>query len=559
MASYIQGYDEERFVTTVNQNFLCLICFNVLRDPVMCSRNQHCFCRSCIKQHLQNSQRCPTCNDELTVETLGEPQRMVKDVINELNIHCVYNNRGCQEIVQLQHLDRHEDSCGFTPVVCTNEGCGAIVNKRDLMHHESEQCEYRKLKCHSCGEMSITLANMEKKMQTNMVYLETKIERACQEHDKDILTKMANVETNMTTKIERNIADIKIDMEAKLGAVNNEVKELKTALIECFDQVKEALIKIEYRIIENTRKIRNTTCGGKAKIFVAGGEETDSVEIFNWSQKSWAPLQSMPEKRCGATAFVYSNHVITAGGAYDDDHHNDCLVDNMIRMKIDPNPDLSKHWSDCPVKLPAKLAGHSSVVYNHHLYVAGGCVERLDQVSDHIDKVPLVPPYTVERLSRMPEPRNGHGMEMFDDSLLMVGGSTTENCKDNLSSVVQYDIKKQECKQLAPLPYEVSYMTTVRWGDNIVVIGGADKDGNALDTVIMYIVKKEKSYTLPPMKCRRLGCAAAVIGNNIVVLGGMDERKNRLKSVEFFNFERYHWEELPEMSEERCFHTAVVV
>ena len=115
--------------------FLCLICFNVLRDPVMCSRNQHCFCRSCIKQHLQNSQRCPTCNDELTVETLGEPQRMVKDVINELNIHCVYNNRGCQEIVQLQHLDRHEDSCGFTPVVCTNEGCGAIVNKRDLMHH----------------------------------------------------------------------------------------------------------------------------------------------------------------------------------------------------------------------------------------------------------------------------------------------------------------------------------------------------------------------------------------------------------------------------------------
>ena len=33
MASYVQGYDEERFVTTVNRNFLCLICFNVLKDP----------------------------------------------------------------------------------------------------------------------------------------------------------------------------------------------------------------------------------------------------------------------------------------------------------------------------------------------------------------------------------------------------------------------------------------------------------------------------------------------------------------------------------------------
>ena len=56
MASYIQGYDEKRFVTTVNRNFLCLICFNVLKDPVLCPRNQHCFCRGCITKHLENSQ-----------------------------------------------------------------------------------------------------------------------------------------------------------------------------------------------------------------------------------------------------------------------------------------------------------------------------------------------------------------------------------------------------------------------------------------------------------------------------------------------------------------------
>ncbi len=69
-------------------------------------------------------------------------------------------------------------------------------------------------------------------------------------------------------------------------------------------------------------------------------------------------------------------------------------------------------------------------------------------------------------------------MEIFDDSLLIVGGSTTGSYQDNLSSVVLYDIKKNECKQLAPLPYEVSEMATVRWGDNIVVIGGIDKHGN---------------------------------------------------------------------------------
>ena len=55
------------------------------------------------------------------------------------------------------------------------------------------------------------------------------------------------------------------------------------------------------------------------------------------------------------------------------------------------------------------------------------------------------------------------------------------------------------------------------------------------------------------MRCKRRGCTAVVIGNNIhVVLGGRDERGRDLKSVEAFNFESYTWQELPEMSQERC-------
>jgi N-acetylneuraminic acid mutarotase len=134
----------------------------------------------------------------------------------------------------------------------------------------------------------------------------------------------------------------------------------------------------------------------------------------------------------------------------------------------------------------------------------------------------------------------------------------TDRYQDSLSSVVLYDIKKNECKQLAPLPHEVSEMATVRWGDNIVVLGGADKHGKALDTVIIYNVKTEQSHLLPSMRCKRRGCTAVVIGNNIVVLGGRGEQ-GTLKSVESFNFESYTWEELPEMSKARWLHTAVVV
>jgi N-acetylneuraminic acid mutarotase len=232
------------------------------------------------------------------------------------------------------------------------------------------------------------------------------------------------------------------------------------------------------------------------------------------------------------------------------------IVDDMIRMNINPNPDLSMHWSECPVKLPTKLENHSSVLHNDHLIVTGG--HNGNAVSDCIHEVQLVPPYAVKTLSRMPEPRQHHSTQLFDDNLLIVGGRTTYSYQDSLSSVVLYDIKKNERKQLAPLPYEVSRMATVRWGDNIVVIGGVDKHGKELDTVIIYNVKTEQSHLLPSMRCKRYGCAAVVIGSNIVVLGGYGER-GRLKSVEAFNFERNTWEELPEMSRARSKHTAVAV
>ena len=559
MASYIQGYDEERFVTTLNRNFICLICFNVLKDPVLCPRNQHCFCRGCITKHLEHAKRCPTCADELTVETLIEVPRMIKDILNELNIRCVYSKRRCQEILQLQHLERHEATCGFNPAVCTNQDCSVTVNKRDLIHHESEVCQSRKLKCHSCGEITKTLAdvekriaNMETNMETNMATnMETRVtmETQMKHIQTSMATNVANIETRMAN-VERNMADMKTDIERKLDKVNNEVMGLKAALIEGFDQMKDVLAEMKE---ENAGKVRNTPSGDRENIIVAGGVRTDSVEMFNWRQRTWSPLQSMPEKRSGATSFVYNNHMTIAGG-----WSSPVVVDNMIRMNIDPNPDLSTHWNDCPIKLSAKLQYHSSVLCNDQLIVTGGYDGYLGAASDCIHEVQLVPPYNVKTLSRMPEPRQSHNSEIFDDSLLIAGGRRTGDRKDNLNSVVLYDIRKNECKQLAPLPYEVSKMATVIWGDNIVVIGGIDKRGKALNTVIIYNVKTEQSHMLQSMKCKRFGCTAVVVGNNIVVLGGCAEGR-ALKSVEAFNFESNTWQELPEMSQARHYHTAVVV
>ena len=54
-------------------------------------------------------------------------------------------------------------------------------------------------------------------------------------------------------------------------------------------------------------------------------------------------------------------------------------------------------------------------------------------------------------------------------------------------------------------------------------------------------------------------CGLVCQGNLLKNIGRKDELRNDLKSVEAFNFELYHYRELPEMSQGRAFHPAVLV
>ena len=550
---YQLGYDDERFDTIIDRHFHCLICYNVLKDPVMCRRNQHYFCRGCITEHLRrNSHTCPTCADELTFETLTNVPRIVTDYLDERRIRCDYEERGCRELVQLQNLNRHVAECGFSPVVCGNQGCGQTINKRDRTYHESELCQFRKLKCHNCEEISTMIAGVE----TKVAELDTKLN--------NMDTKLDSMDTKMTQTVNTKVVNLQANVEARFEAVNNEVRGMRTSLLnemkDGFDHLKEAVLaKIESKDRkqeESTRDVSGAESGGRENqhIFVAGGVGRNSVEIFNYPQRLWSLLKPMPKKRESASSFVYNNHVTIAGGWY-----GEGSVDNMIRMNIHPVPDLTTNWSDFATKLPARMHVHSSVVYKDSLFVTGGYNADQGVCSDCIYEVELKPPYTVKLLSKMPEPRVYHSTVLCDDSVFIVGGTKTPSFKHNLSSVLRYDIKNNECQLSPELPYPVSSMAAVKWGENVVIIGGRDKDNKALNNVIIYNMKTGNSHMLPPMLHKRYGCTAVVIENTIVVLGGRDELLCVLKSVEGFSFDRYTWEELPDTKEPRRFATAVVI
>ena len=121
------------------------------------------------------------------------------------------------------------------------------------------------------------------------------------------------------------------------------------------------------------------------------------------------------------------------------------------------------------------------------------------------------------------------------------------------------NITKNKFQELAPLPYPVHQMATVKWDDdNVMIMGGADSNYQPSNKVLMYNIKTQKSHELPNMKHNREGCVAAVVRDTVIVMGGRDERVNYLKSVEGFRFDCYSWEELSPMHEVRCYAVAVV-
>ena len=146
------GYDIERFIDKVDPRLECGICLKVLKDPVQCS-NEHYFCRLCIESSLhETSETCPPSQHHLTKETLAKPSRFLWETLQDLIIRCDNANRGCQETTKLEFLERHVQSCGYSPTSCANAGCDEVINRHDKQRHELELCQFRKINCDECGE-----------------------------------------------------------------------------------------------------------------------------------------------------------------------------------------------------------------------------------------------------------------------------------------------------------------------------------------------------------------------------------------------------------------------
>ena len=517
------------------------------------------------------SETCPSCMQPLTVESLCEAPRTVTNLLSELKIACDYAGRGCEDFVELGNLERHVAVCGFAPAVCSNEGCQLVVNKQDLLHHETAVCELRRII--SCNEIREEMDTMK----VSLVAVNEKLKEVGQKLDKN----EKQMETRMD-KVQENVKAEVGNVAAEVGNVAAEVKMVQGQLNkqgECISQLKADNAELKKSLNAITKQLermaqqmlqgvhaeqmkKDIAEGGMDRepmVVVAGGrngkEHLNSVEMFSVCNGTWTMLKPMKEEHYDASSVVYNDQVLVLGG-----YGENGEMESIEKLSLNAvHVDSSTTWENFHTKLPGKLRGHCSVVYNGQLILIGGFDASKHAHLDCITEVTLVPPYTTKFLATMPQRRSRHCVAMFGDKILILGGVVRWSYTTSLASVMLYDITMNEFQELAPLPYPVFEMAMVKWGDDSAIIaGGSDNNGQTLNKVLIYNIKTQRSSRLPDMKYKRRGCVAAVVRNTVIVMGGQDERGNKLKSVECFNFDRYSWEKLPEMHEKRWLATAVV-
>ena len=203
----------------------------------------------------------------------------------------------------------------------SNEKCETIVNKQEIIHHESTVCGYRKVKCHNC------------------------------------------------VKIEQGVEEMNEKMEHKFDEVNKRMEKMTADV----DEVRRLTVQMFHKLCILENAIQNSPAVNYASntfvedILVVGGfdiqgKRSKSVERFSFKKNVWERVFSINVTRVGATSFVYKNQVFVAGG-----------YDSPVIDVLNLNEDPMKYWKISKATLPFTCHLLRSVVYQNRAVFFCAC------------------------------------------------------------------------------------------------------------------------------------------------------------------------------------------
>ena len=125
----------------------CIICKNLLWDPVELDVCHHVCCKYCINKWLRSHSNCPACRQK--PNSYQPPICLIRS-FGELKIKC--SNNGCPCTPCYSNFVQHLEKCEYRKYKCTNEKCNYIGLKENVKSH-CLNCKFRLEECKYCQQL----------------------------------------------------------------------------------------------------------------------------------------------------------------------------------------------------------------------------------------------------------------------------------------------------------------------------------------------------------------------------------------------------------------------
>ena len=170
------------------RHFVCAVCFEIAREPVVQTSCGHVYCKECLKPCTC----CPLCREPLKEGSVEEANPVTTRMMRAIPVRCPYQGAKKARLCHFGRisivgscawegeygdlLDKHLGECPRFPIICPQEDRGATIKRAELEHHERNHHAGR-----AGTSRAAALARAEASLAARVTAHEARVLRDCRE------------------------------------------------------------------------------------------------------------------------------------------------------------------------------------------------------------------------------------------------------------------------------------------------------------------------------------------------------------------------------------------
>eukprot|EP00002_Diphylleia_rotans_P007773 TRINITY_DN17439_c0_g1_i1.p1 TRINITY_DN17439_c0_g1~~TRINITY_DN17439_c0_g1_i1.p1 ORF type:complete len:347 (-),score=38.84 TRINITY_DN17439_c0_g1_i1:322-1362(-) len=136
------GYPTRLFQDPVEEEFLCIVCQEVMQNPVEARCCRQLYCKECLDSRMARNPLCVSCERGLQTGEYADAHPVLESLLGRKVVRCKNEAAGCPIYCQLKDMSNHESKqCLYRLCKCTF-GCGYEGVFINIQTH-SQECKNR--------------------------------------------------------------------------------------------------------------------------------------------------------------------------------------------------------------------------------------------------------------------------------------------------------------------------------------------------------------------------------------------------------------------------------